>query len=235
MCATGFNMLHQAGTTQVVRIDETGKKSIEEAPVFHIDCMLRVIAGSANEIDHSELRGLIYRLNEGGFHIRSVSMDHWMSVPNMQLLKKQGFRVAEISTWKKIDPYDTARSALYESRISAPPHEKLADELRALELDPKRPHDKPRVICPHGGTKDLADAWAGGIYYVATNATTGIALAPTQGAYVDPTEAVHSRAGYGANYLWKSGDIHYTDEEGYGGSEDGGEGGVDPSTQAWII
>lgn len=236
MCATGFNLLHQAGTTQVVRIDESGKKSIEEAPVFHIDGMLRVIAGGANEIDHSEIRGLVYRLNEGGFHIRSISMDHWMSVPNMQLFKKQGFRVAEISTWKKIDPYETARGALYEGRIYCPPHEKLADEIRALELDPKRPHDKPRVIAPHNGTKDLADAWAGGIYYVATNAITGTALAPTRGPAEDPSTMVHSRAGYGANYHWKSGDIVYTDEEGYDSyREDGQEPGGDPYFQAWII
>jgi hypothetical protein len=237
MCATGFTMLHQAGTTQVARIDETGRKSIEEAPVFHIDGVLRVIAGSANEIDHSELRGLIYKLNEGGFHIRSVSMDHWMSVPNMQLLKKQGFRVAEISTWKKIDPYDTARAALYEGRIFAPVHEKLADELRALELDPKRPHDKPRVICPHGGTKDLADSWAGGIFYCATNATTGMVLAPTPGGSQDTSSFAQSRAGYGSNFVWKSGDILYTDEEGYeSNGEDRSEGsGGDPSAQAWII
>lgn len=239
MCATGFNLLHQAGTTQVVRMDEHGRKSIEEAPVFHIDGVLRVIAGGANEIDHSELRGLVYKLNEGGFQIRSISMDHWMSVPNMQLFKKQGFKVAEISTWKKIDPYNTARSALYEGRILAPPHEKLADELRALELDPKRPHDKPRVICPHGGTKDLADAWAGGIFYLASNATTGIVLAPTQGGAVDPATMAQSRAGYGANYMWKNGDILYTDEDGYESSGSAGDdaegGGGDPNFQAWII
>jgi len=243
MCATGFNLIHQAGMVEVVRTDNDGKKSIEEAPVFHIDGILRVIAGSANEIDHSEIRGLIYRLNEGGFNIRSVGLDHWMSVPNMQLLKKQGFKVAEISTVKKIDPFDQARAALYEGRIVCPTHDKLADEIRSLELDPKRPHDRPKVIVQHGHTKDLADAWAAGIYYIATHSTGGVILAPSAGNSVSPGSAVGKSAGRGANYQWKSGEILFTDEEGYetwedenglGGSGNGGGGG-DPHFQAWII
>jgi len=241
MCATGFNLLHQAGVVEVVRQDALGNKCIEEAPVFHIDGILRIIAGSANEIDHSEIRGLIYRLNEGGFNVRSVGLDHWMSVPNMQLLKKQGYKVAEISTVKKIDPFDTARAALYEGRIISPPHEKLADELRSLELDPRRPHDRPKVIVQHGHTKDLADAWAAGVYYIATHSTGGVILAPSHGASVAPATGTDRGAGQGSNYQWKSGEILFTDEEGYETWEDedglggSGNGGGDPHFQAWII
>lgn len=238
MCATGFNLIHQAGMVEVVRTDHDGKKSIEEAPVFHIDGILRIIAGSANEIDHSEIRSLIYRLNDGGFNIRSVSMDHWMSVPNMQLLKKQGYRVAEISTVKKIDPYDCARGALYEGRIVCPPNEKLAEEIRALELDPRRPEHRPKVIVQPGYTKDLADAWAGGVYYIATNTKGGVLLAPTQGDTVSDASVAFKSSGRGATHQWASGgDLVFKDETGYEQWDDGpnnGEGG-DPHFQAWII
>ena len=226
-CATGFNLCHQAGMMEVVRTDEMGKKYIEEAPVFHIDGMLRIIAGQANEIDHGEVRGLIYRLNEGGFNIRSVSLDHWMSVPNMQLLKKQGFRVQELSTVKKIDPYDCARGALYEGRIRCPTHNLLQDELRSLELDPRRPHERPKVVVQAGHTKDLADAWAGGIYYLSTHHRGGVLLAPTMGgsAPAMPTQ----------KHQWKGGEPLFADEEGYGDWEDKKSGGGDPWAQAWII
>jgi len=228
MCATGFNLCHQAGSIEVVRTDAMGQKSIEEAPVFHIDGMLRIIAGNANEIDHSDVRALIYRLNEGGFNIRSVSMDHWMSVPNMQLLKKHGFKVEELSTVKKIDPFDCARSALYEGRIQAPPHAQLGDELRSLELDPKRPHDRPKVIVQPGHTKDLADAWAGGIYYLSINAKGGVLLAPSLGASEAPSNKSHQ---------WgRDGEILFADEEGYENWDSGNEKrSDDPWAQAWFV
>jgi len=231
MCATGFNLCHQAGMVEVVRTAPDGSKSIEEAPVFHIDGMLRIIAGNANEIDHSEVRNVIYRLNDGGFNVRSVSMDNWMSVPNMQLLKKHGFRVKELSTVKKIDPFDCARSALYEGRIISPSHSQLADELRGLELDPTRPHDRPKVIVQGGNTKDLADAWAGGIYYLADNHRGGVMIAPMTGGS-DPSSAG------GEKFQWSEGNVIFGDEEGYGDYDNGPSsegGGGDAWSQSWIV
>jgi len=229
MCATGLCIAHQAGMTEVVRIDiETGKKSIEEAAVFHVDGILRILAGPAGDIQHDEVRGLIYKLNEGGFNIRSVSMDHWMSVPNMQILKKHGFRVEEISTVKKIDPYDTTRAALYESRIQSPEYDILRQELRVLELDPRRPAHRPRVIVPPGHTKDVADAFSAAIYYLAKNAKGGLFLAPTHGV---------SQKTQTKKTTWKDGNAIWTDEEGYDAVPDPefGGGSQDLHSQAWII
>ena len=228
MCATGFCIAHQAGTTEVIREDkETGKKSIEEAPVFHIDALLRILAGPAGDIDHGEVRGLVYKLNDGGFNIRSVSMDHWMSVPNMQLFKKHGFRVEEISTVKKIDPFDAMRSALYEQRIQSPEYDLLRNELRVLELDPKRPPTRPRVVVPIGHTKDLADAFAGAVYYLSVHSKGGVFLAPTLGTSVK---------GSGPKHSWKNSEPIWGDEEGYDSvprpnAQDQG----DQFDQAWII
>lgn len=225
-CATGFCIGHQAGTIEVTRFDkETRERSTEEVPVFHIDGLLRILAGPAGDIDHAEVRGLVYKLNEGGFNIRSVSMDHWMSVPNMQLLKKRGFRVEEISTVKKIDPYETLRSAIYEHRVHSADYDLLRQELRILELDPRRPEHRPRVVVPPGHTKDLADAAAGCIYYIAKNAKGGVLLSPTHGVSTNPNSPRLS---------WKNGDVVFGDEEGYD-SYSGPDTQQDMYGQAWII
>ena len=227
MCATGFCMAHQAGMVEVARFDAgTRERTIEEAPVFHVDGILRILAGSAGEIDHSEVRGLIYKLNEGGFNIRSASMDHWMSVPNMQLLKKRGYRVEEISTVKKIDPFESVRSALYENRIRAPENDILRNELRTLELDPKRPAERPRVVVPPGYTKDVADSLAGSIYFLAVHAKGGTLLAPSLGLSATPDSS---------EPRWKNGDVIWGDEEGYDDLPDPDKSKGDPYLQSWII
>lgn len=232
MCATGLCMAHQAGTTEVVRLDaSTGEKSIEEVAVYHVDGILRILAGPAGDIDHSEVRGLIYKLNEGGFNVRSVSMDHWMSVPNMQIFKKHGFRVEEISTVKKIDPFDTARTALYENRIKSPEYDMLRQELRVLELDPKRPLDRPKIVVPAGHTKDVADAFAGAVYYLAKHQRGGIFIAPTHGLSAAPQT--------GKNKVnWKDSNPVWGDEEGYDLLPDpewNGGKGTDPYEGSWFL
>lgn len=229
LCATGFTMAHQAGMTEIIRTDPlTGKKSIEEMPVFHVDGILRILAGPAGDINHDEIRGLIYKLNGGGFNVRSVSLDHWMSVPNIQALKKHGYRVEEISTWKKIDPYETTRAAVYERRIISPEYDILRQELRGLELDPKRPPDKPRVIAPGGATKDVSDSFAGAIYYLAKHHKGGVFIPTSFGEQTKPSPA--------QNVIWHNGDAAWGDEEGYEDLPDPtGDAGNDQFNQSWII
>ncbi len=223
LCATGLCIAHQAGVTEVIRRGDDGKKSIEEVPVYHVDGILRIVASATGEINHEEVRSIIYRLSEGGLGIRSVSMDHWMSVPNMQAFKKKGYRVEEISTVKKIDPFETVRGCLYEERIKSPVYDLLRKELRSLELDPKRSPDRPRIMVPAGHTKDVADAFAGAIYYLAKHARGGVFLAPSKGtSAVDKPKAM----------TWKNGDPVWGDETGYG-PQGGAES--DEWSQAWII
>lgn len=227
-CATGFCLGHQGGMIEVVRVNPAnGEKSVEEVPVFHIDGMLRILAGPAGDVDHSEVRSLIYKLNEGGFNIRSVSMDHWMSVPNMQIFKKRGYRVEEISTVKKIDPYDTMRAAIYENRIQSPEYDILRQELRVLELDPKARPERPKVRVPPGRTKDISDAFAACIFFLAKNATGGMLLTPTHGDTI---------SGKPRAIVWSDGDPMWSDEEGYDTLPDpSSDNSTDPSGQAWII
>ena len=229
LCATGFTLAHQCGIAEVIRRDpETGRKTIEEAPDFHVDGVLRIVAPASGEIDHAEVRGLIVRLSEGGYNVRSVSMDHWMSVPNMQLLKKRGFRVEEISTVKKIAPYACLRSAIYEERVKCPEFDLLRQELRALELDPKAPPHRPKVICGEHSTKDLSDSLASAIFYLSNNSTYGHAMGVQLGESV-PDGPVKPR--------WKDGDVIFPDEEGYGETPDpqGNGSGGEPWGHSWIL
>jgi len=163
--ATGLCVGHRAGEVMVRRLDpETHEYKTEEAPVIHIDLVLRIIPPHAGEIDHQLVRSLIYKLVEGGLPIRSVSADKWMGLPNLQLLEKRGFKTEEISTQKTLGPYLAARSAMYERRIKSPVYPFLEKELRELELN----EQNTKLDHPKGGTKDVSDSFAAVVFYIAT-------------------------------------------------------------------
>ena len=137
-CATGFCMGHIAGSKEVFRRnpDNPAEKIREDAPIIHIDCALRVVAPEGEDIDHAEVRGLVYRLMEKGVPIRSVSMDQYMAPTNLQLFKRRGLRTAEVGERKaKLRLWMTARQALYEGRVISPQCAPLQKELKELELD----------------------------------------------------------------------------------------------------
>jgi hypothetical protein len=177
--ATGFCVGHVAGETRVTRLDpETHEHVKEEAPLIHIDLCLRILPPHAGEIEHEIVRGLIYMLRKGGLPIKSVSADRWMGTPNLQLIAKHGFKTEEISTQKNLDPYLSAQSALYERRIESPIYTFLAKELRELELN----EQGTKVDHPKTGSKDLADAFAAVVYYLAKNWQTIGVGSVTKGA-----------------------------------------------------
>lgn len=155
-CATGFCIGHLAGSVEVWRRDpETQEKIKEEAPVIHIDAALRVTAPDGEDVDHSEVRGLVYRLMEKGVPIRSVSMDQYMGPSNLQLFKRRGLRTSEIGERKlKLRPYMASRQAIYEHRVLATPNAQLEKELKDLELDATGKKVKhPPKGCFTGDTK----------------------------------------------------------------------------------
>ena len=203
-CATGFCMGHIAGSMEVNRRnpENPAEKIREEAPIIHIDCTLRVVAPQGEEVDHGEVRGLVYRLMEKGVPIRSVSMDQYMAPSNLQLFKRRGLRTAEVGERKaQLKPYLAARQALYEGRVISAPSEQLQKEIRELELDK---HGK-KVKHPPRGSKDMADAWAGVIYYIGENMRSAVALGPSTGI---------SEQSLGEGPRWTSGgDVIWGDEE----------------------
>lgn len=203
-CATGWTMAHQAGTTEVKRIDpETGRTVTEEVPIIHIDGILRILAPQGGSIDHAKVRNLVYRFVEAGFYVRSVSMDQWMSVPNQQAFERRGLQTEIISTVRTLDPYLAARGAVIERRIKSPPSPVLKNEIIWLELD----DNGRKVIAPPNMTKDVADSWAGAVYYLSKHATGGgVPMMITGGGTQPqiPTPQVRLAAG---------GEIRWADEE----------------------
>ena len=147
-CATGFTMIHQAGSTEVKRLDpESGKMVTEEVPVLHVDGILRITAPQGGSIDHAEVRNLVYRFIDAGYFVRSISMDQWMSVPNQQAFERRGLKTEVISTVRTLDPYLSARGAVIERRIKSHPSPPLKKEIIWLELD----ETGKKIIAPTGG------------------------------------------------------------------------------------
>lgn len=206
-CATGFVVGHRSENKEVKRRKEDGSVEIEDAPVIHLDGVLRIVAPTGGEIDHESIRELVYQLTEGGLPIRSITMDQWCSVPNMQLLKQKGFKVSEQSVVKTLNPYLSARNALYERRIVAPENKVLAKELYELEMD----KDGRKVDHPRHGSKDLADAWAGVCYYLSEFGRVGRPVPPTKGITESAFVSKSLQTG-GPQYLG-GGDWRWPDEE----------------------
>ena len=177
-CATGFCIGHLCGTKQVWRIDpENGKKSIEEAPIIHIDFVLRILAPPGGEIEHSRVRGLVHVLLKKGVNIRSVTMDRYCSVPNLQEFRKMGVVAKEQSTVITLDPYLYLRTAMIEDRVECAYYEELRKELRAIRPSP----DGRKILKGEGTGKDLADALAVVVYWLANNNISGQPLVPQRG------------------------------------------------------
>jgi hypothetical protein len=158
--ATGFCMSHIGGFKGVVRRAEDGRQYTENAPVYIVDLILRIVPPVGDEIILGDVRRLVYALSAHGFTITSVSIDSWQSVDSIQQLKAKGYNSQLISVDKTIDPYDNLKTALYENRVSFYEYPKLLEELRKVEHD----RLKNKVDHPVKGSKDLADALAGTLY-----------------------------------------------------------------------
>jgi hypothetical protein len=223
-CATGFCVGHIGGHEKVWRRDpESGERIREEAVVIHVDCVLRIMAPNKGDIDHGEVRGLVYRLMQGGVPIRSVSMDQYMGTSNLQLFKRRGLRTQEIGERKaKLRVQMAARQALYERRVISPVCPLLDKELKDLELD----ESGRKVKHPPKGSKDLADAWAGVIYYIGEFMRHGVVLAPSAGTSEKPRTA---------KAQWQTGgDVEWGDEGDLPplGAHESSEASGD---QSWIV
>lgn len=222
-CATGVCIGHRAGAVEVWRRDpDTGEKRREEAPVIHIDGILRIVAPDGGDIDHGEVRGLIYRLISEGLPIRSVSMDQYMGPPNLQMFSRRGLRTEEVGERKaKMKPYLTLRQALYEGRVVCHHHPVLEAELKALEMDGMR----KKVIHPPRGSKDLADALAGVVYWI-TERTRG-------GGPLYPEKVTTPKDYRTAGPAWSEGEVIWPDEE--LDTDRRETGSSDGATYSWII
>jgi hypothetical protein len=143
----GFKALNREGHT-------------EKMPLIKYDGLLRITPPQNGEILFYKVREIIYLLKKRGMPIKWVSFDTFQSVDSVQMLKQRGFVSGNLSMDKTPAPYEFTKSALYEGRVIAPEHVKCREELYSLERDLRT----GKIDHPPGGSKDVADAFAGVVY-----------------------------------------------------------------------
>ncbi len=145
--ACGLAMGRVAGEEEV-----DGESRIKIA----IDLMMRIEAPPGGEIQFSDVRQIVYTLQERGFPIFEVSYDGWQSVDSIQILKEKGYNAYVLSVDRTTSAYDTLKEMLHTGRIDMYKFEWFIKEYKRLELIKGR-----KVDHPAGGSKDVADAVAG--------------------------------------------------------------------------
>ena len=166
--ATGICMGCIIGYTLIERINlQTQEKYSESSPIIWVDFMLRIIPPMGGEIDHGEVRGLVYQLQSHGFHISLLTMDQAQSASTKQMFRKKGINVEDLSVDRPIAAYDTLKSAIYEKRINMYRYDPILTELRTLQKD----HIKQKVDHVRGGKKDVSDALAGITFSLTMNSS----------------------------------------------------------------
>jgi hypothetical protein len=158
--ATGFVMAHIAGWKDVVRRADDGREYPEQAPIYYVDVMLRIVPPIGGEIILGDVRRMIYDLSAHGYSISFVSLDSYQSADSLQQLASKGYKTQMVSVDKQMAPYDNLKAALYEDRVYYYDYPIILKELRELEKD----EVKKKIDHPVRGSKDVADGLAGCLF-----------------------------------------------------------------------
>jgi hypothetical protein len=166
--ACGFCVGHVIGSKNVMK--GVGQdKHFETRPVIRIDLLLQIVAPKRGEIQISSVRGLIYKLRDLGMEFGLVSYDSWGSDESIQTLNAEGFTAENFSVDRSTEPYEQAKTAMYDDRVMCYRNPILGLELSTIMIDLK--HNK--VDHPPHGSKDLADAFAAVISHCEQGFTGG--------------------------------------------------------------
>ena len=158
---TGICIGHIADYTKVQRRDEEGNTFMEDAPVFVIDFMLRIVPPPGEDIIMADIRTMLYLFMDHGFQFGLVTTDSYQSAEMRQYIEAQrGIDTKLLSVDKTPDPYYNLRSAIYERRIHYYAYEPFLYEIQRLV------HNKVqnKIDHPEEGSKDVADAVAGVVH-----------------------------------------------------------------------
>jgi hypothetical protein len=179
--AAGFAMGHIVRMIEVPRVDlQTLETYTEIVPLIEYDALLRILAKKGEEIELAELRALVYRFVEHGYHVAKVTTDSWQSVDTHQQFKKRGIKSEVLSVDTSMDPYEMLRTGLYEGRAKYPPHAKAKEEMQKL-MRVQYGKSSAKVDHPSvkGASKDVSDAMAG----VAMTLSLGVVSQPMDISY----------------------------------------------------
>jgi len=167
---TGFAMGYQEGSIQIGN---------EMKPKVVIDVMFALEAPPGGEVRFEYLRELIYLLQSRGFNIAKVSYDGFQSADSIQILKSRGIDAEVLSCDKTMAPHEMLKSAIIEKRIDYPPYELFFEEIAGLELiKGKKVDHRPK------GSKDVADAVAGVVYWICQTPVISDKLIDSGGKFI---------------------------------------------------
>lgn len=129
-------------------------------PVFTHLFSVALEAPRGDKIPYQKILEFICWLRKVGFRIELISRDQFQSEYLAELLESQGFKTSKISLDRTPDGYTALRSILLEERVDMVDCKLLQDELIHLQRDSVT----GRIDHPVGGSKDVADSFAGSIW-----------------------------------------------------------------------
>lgn len=138
--------------------NESGK--LASFPTFGHVFSVAIEAPRGDRIPYSKIVTFIKWLSDQGFNISGVSRDTFQSEYVGQMLTEMGFNVVVRSLDRTPDGYIALRSVLLEQRIDMLDVQLLQDELVHLQRD----GNTGKVDHPVGGSKDMADGFAGAVW-----------------------------------------------------------------------
>lgn len=156
----------------------SGRKDIKSGdkvisvPTFSHIFSVALQAPRGDKIPYDKITAFIVWLRSQKFNISAITRDQFQSEYMGQLLEAQGFgEVKKLSLDRTPDGYMTLRSVLLEQRIDMLDCELLEDELIHLQRDATT----GRCDHPAGGSKDVADSFAGAVWNaILTNPDTPV-------------------------------------------------------------
>jgi len=155
--SSGFAVGHIERWVEVVRTDSEGYKSVDVAPYYVIDFMLRINPPPAEQIYMPDLRTMVYQFMTHGYHFAGFGSDTYQYVEMHQQLKRRGITPHIISMDTSTAPYDELKSAFYENRIEIYDYKPFIGEFKSLEYD----RLSGKIDHPLSGSKDVSDAVGG--------------------------------------------------------------------------
>lgn len=153
---TGISGVCISGRKDIVGDDG---KTISQPTFSHV-FSVSIEAPRGDKIPYAKITEFICWLRRKGYHMGRISRDQFQSEYMAQLLEAQGFDVDKISLDRTPDGYITLRSVLLEQRVDMLDCQNLQDEMIHLQRDALT----GRVDHPVGGSKDVADSFAGSIW-----------------------------------------------------------------------
>ncbi|MCM1226171.1 MAG: hypothetical protein NC320_01940 [Clostridium sp.] len=139
-------------------LGEDGKK-VSQPFLSHM-FSVALEAPRGDKIPYSKIVAFICWLRRQGFNIAGISRDQFQSEYLAQQLEAEGFTVDKLSLDRTPDGYIALRSVTLEERIDMLDSKLLQDELIHLQRDAVT----GKVDHPVGGSKDLADSYAGWVW-----------------------------------------------------------------------